>query len=105
MIINTPGLITSLVKEEIKQDKKMMAHASVQQTAKLESGDTVTLTDTATRLQRIEQMLVTQPLPNDQRIEQLQQTINQGGPKISPVDLAAKILNFENDLNNARTGT
>ena len=102
MRIDSPGLTTGLVKEEVKQDKKM---TSVPSSPQKPTNDVVTITDTAARMQQLEQVITAQSTINNQRVEQLQQIINSGGPKISHFDLAAKILNFENNLNSARTGT
>ncbi len=101
MRIDNPGLTTGLVKEEVKQDKKTAILPPPQHT----TADVVTITDTATRMQQLEQVITAQSAVNNQRVEELQHVINSGGPKISHFDLAAKILNFENNLNNARTGT
>lgn len=66
--------------------------------------DMVTLTDAAAHMQRIEQAITAQPVVNSQRVEQLQQAVNDGGLKRDPAHLASRMLNFENALNNARSG-
>lgn len=80
------------------------AHGSQTAVSRTESGDMTSITDTAARLQRLEQSIAAQPVVNPQRVEQVQQIVSDGGPKVDPAQLASKILTFENALNSARRG-
>lgn len=86
------------------QQPEPVNNQNQQASVKTEQSDMVTLTDTAAYIQRIEQAMITQPVVNSQRVEQLQQVVNDGGLKSDPTHLASRILSFENALNNARTG-
>ncbi len=107
MKIDNSGLVTSLTrpaKEGIKPEKPQIVNTPpLQTTEKTGQNDAITFTDTAARMQRLEQVITAQPVVNNQRVERLQQVINDGGPQITPFDLATRMLNFEEDLNNART--
>lgn len=69
-----------------------------------ESGDVVTVTDAAAYMQHIEEVITSQPVINDKRVERVQQVVNDGHLKNDPAHLAARILSFESALNSARRG-
>lgn len=108
MQIDSSGSVASLIQgtqEAGKPQQVQTANANTQQAiTKTEQGDTVTLTDSAAHMQRLEQAIATQPVVNSHRVEQVQQVINDGSLKIDPSQLADRMLSFESALNNARSG-
>lgn len=106
MQIDSSGSVASLIQGTKEGGKPQQAQtANTQQTlTKTEQGDTVTLTDSAAHMQRLEQAIATQPVVNSHRVEQVQQVINDGSLKIDPSQLADRMLSFESALNNARSG-
>lgn len=60
--------------------------------------DTVTLTDTATRLRELEAALATAPAVDANRIEALRQAIAEGRYTVDSVHVADKLVALERDL-------
>lgn len=57
--------------------------------------DSVSVTDTASRLLQIEDQLSTMPVVNDQRVAEIKQAIAEGSYKIDPERIAEKLIRFE----------
>ncbi len=69
--------------------------AEKQQTGKPTTHDTVSLTDTATNLQKINQTINALPVVDTQRVESIRQAIANGSYEIDPQSTAEKMLGFE----------
>jgi negative regulator of flagellin synthesis FlgM len=108
MQIDSSGSVASMIqaaKEGVKsQPPETVTGSSAPTITTTGPSDQVTLTETAAHMQRLEHVIAAQPVVNSQRVAQLQQVINDGGPKIDTSQLAAKILSFESALNSARSG-
>ena len=64
-----------------------------------ESGDRVTLTDTASRLKDIEQQLNKSPSVDDARVAEVQSAISNGDYSVNADRIADKMLAFEDFMN------
>jgi negative regulator of flagellin synthesis FlgM len=71
------------------------------ETGKSSTADTVSLTDTAARLQSLENSLASLPVADPQRIESVRKAINEGTLNINPEEVAEKMIDFEAALNKA----
>ena len=60
--------------------------------------DTVSLTDTATRLQSLENTLSNLPVSDPQRVESFRQAILNGSYEVNPQSVAEKLMNVEEQL-------
>lgn len=67
-----------------------------QQTGQPSTPDTVTLTDTATQLHKLEAIIATLPIIDTARVEDIKQAIRNGQFQINPQRVAEKMLSFEN---------
>lgn len=72
-----------------------------QETGGSETGDTVSLTDTAARLQKLENSLASLPVADSSRVEAVRQAINEGSLEMDSKATAEKMLGLETALNNA----
>lgn len=66
------------------------------------TGDKASLTDTAIRLQEVENKLAEQPVVDRQRVEAIRQAIADGGFEVRPERIAAKMLDLEQMLSGGR---
>ena len=64
-----------------------------------ETGDRVTLTDTASKLKNIEQQLNKSPSVDNARVAQVQSAINNGDYNVDADRIADKMLAFEDFMN------
>lgn len=69
-----------------------------QESGRPATGDTVSLTDTAARLQQLEKRMVELPVVDSQRVEQLKKAIADGNYQVDPARVAEKLLAFETAL-------
>jgi negative regulator of flagellin synthesis FlgM len=60
--------------------------------------DTVSLTDTATALQSLQQALADAPVVDNDRVSALKAAIAEGSYTVNPVELANNMINFEQQL-------
>lgn len=60
--------------------------------------DTVSLTDTATQLQSLQQTLADAPIVDTDRVSALKAAIAEGSYNVNPVELANNMINFEQQL-------
>lgn len=60
--------------------------------------DTVSLTDTATQLQSLQQTLADAPVVNNDRVSALKAAIAEGSYNVDPAELANNMINFEQQL-------
>jgi len=66
------------------------------------SSDSVDLTDTASKLQQIEQSLADIPIVDSSRVEAVSQSIDDGQYTINNEKIADRIINSENEINNKK---
>lgn len=66
-----------------------------QQTGKPSTVDTVTLTETATQLHKLEATIAALPIVDINRVEGIRQAINNGQFQMDPQRVADKLFNFE----------
>jgi len=64
------------------------------------SSDSVDLTDTASKLQQLEQSLADIPIVDSSRIEAVSQSIDDGQYQINNEKIADRIISSENEINN-----
>ncbi len=57
--------------------------------------DVVSITDSAVKLRKIEEQLVTVPIVNDQRVSELRSALNSGSFEIDVERVADKIISYE----------
>lgn len=69
-----------------------------QQTGRPSTVDTVSLTDTAARLRELENSLAKLPVVDSQRVETIQQAIENGTYEPDPMRIASKMIKFEREL-------
>lgn len=69
-----------------------------QETGKPGTHDTVSLTDTATNLQKLNQTINELPVVDSQRVEAVRQAIANGTYEIDPQRTAEKLIGFETAL-------
>jgi negative regulator of flagellin synthesis FlgM len=67
-----------------------------QQTGQPSTTDTVTLTDTAAQLHKLEVAISNLPIVDTTRVEDVKQAISNGQFQIHPQRVAEKLLSFEN---------
>jgi len=63
------------------------------------SMDKVTLTDTAAKLKALEAELTNQPMVNENKVKDMQTSIQSGTYKMDPERIADKMINFESAFN------
>ena len=72
--------------------------AAQQATGKPSTSDTVTITDTAAKLNRLETALAQVPVVDTQRVESIQRALANGTYEVSSERIADKLLGMEKDL-------
>jgi negative regulator of flagellin synthesis FlgM len=84
-------------------DDTQLKQTVEQQPAKPETGksstaDTVSLSDNALQLGRLDSSIVAAPVVDTQRVEQIKQAISDGTYEIDPAKVADKLMQFESIL-------
>ena len=74
---------------------RLPRQAAQQATGAPTTGDTVTITDTAARLSRLESTLAQVPVVDTQRVESIQRALANGTYEINPERIADKLLAME----------
>jgi negative regulator of flagellin synthesis FlgM len=77
---------------------KPQGEASGAGAAKPQTGDTVTLTDSARSLQQIEEAVAKAPVVDASKVAAVKQAISSGTYQIDAARVADKLLNFERGL-------
>lgn len=85
---NGNGVVT-----DKSQGEASAANASASQT-----GDTVTLTDSARSLQKIEEAVAKAPVVNAAKVAAVKQAVNSGTYQVNAGQVADKLLQFERGL-------
>lgn len=70
-----------------------------QETGTSSAADSVSLTDTAARLQKLETTIAELPVVDSQRVEELRSAIANGEYEANPARIAEKLINFEAEAN------
>jgi len=60
--------------------------------------DKVSLTDTATQLQSLQQTLADAPVVNNERVEALRAAVSDGSYQVDAAELSQNMINFESQL-------
>jgi len=81
-------------KLQVVQDNTIPA-PSQQETGKSSTLDTVSLTDTAAMLQKMEAAMAETPVVDTQRVEDIQNALENGTYEIDATRVAEKLLSFE----------
>jgi len=79
----------SQVKQTLEQT------ATEQESGKSSSADTVSLSDNAVQLGKLENAAVSTPVVDTQRVEQVKQAIKDGSYEVDPAKIADKLMQFE----------
>jgi negative regulator of flagellin synthesis FlgM len=77
---------------------KPQGEASAASASTAQTGDTVTLTDSARSLQKIEEAVAKAPVVNTSKVAAVKQAINSGTYQIDAGRVADKMLQFERGL-------
>ena len=68
------------------------------QSGQPQTGDTVTLTDTAYQLRKIEHLISKMPVVDISRVEQVKKALTTGQYDFSPERVADKLMHFESSI-------
>ncbi len=100
MTIEIQGLPGGLVQNagDSAQTGRTQELQSTDQQAAARSGDTVSLTDSATRLRSLETAINSLPVADAQRVEGVQRQLATGTYAVDPVNTADKMLEMERNL-------
>jgi negative regulator of flagellin synthesis FlgM len=103
MSIDIQGLPGGLVQNAGESVASARAPAEVgtspqAQTAQVQSSDSVSLTDSATRLRQLESTIQSLPVVDAQRVEGVQRQLATGSFVLDPVSSADKLLEMERNL-------
>lgn len=101
MSIDINGI--SSPKLHVPADESQLKHTVEQQSTKPESGksstaDTVSLSDNAVQLGKIDNTAIAAPVVDTQRVEQVKQAISNGTYKVDAEKVVDKLMQFESIL-------
>lgn len=81
------------------QVKQTLEQTSTQQeSGKSSTADTVSLSDNAVQLGKLDNNVVSTPVVDTQRVEQVKQAIKDGSYEVDPAKIADKLMQFESIL-------
>ncbi len=69
-----------------------------QESGKSTTADTVSLSDNAVQLGKLENTVASTPVVDTQRVEQVKQAIREGSYEVDPAKVADKLMQFESIL-------
>ena len=69
-----------------------------QESGKSSTADTVSLSDNAVQLGKLENTAISTPVVDAQRVEQVKQAIKDGSYEVDPAKIADKLMQFESIL-------
>ena len=101
MAIDINGLPPSKVPgsaDDAKIKQTVEKPAPQQETGKSSTSDTVSLSDNAVQLGKLEETLVSTPVVDTQRVEEIRQAIADGSYQADPKKVADKLMQFESIL-------
>ena len=93
---HSPAQLSNAKAEEKGQVGRTDPPLPKQQTGQPSTTDTVTLTDTATQLHKLEATIASLPIVDITRVEDVKSAIRNGQFQIDPQRVAGKMLSFEN---------
>jgi negative regulator of flagellin synthesis FlgM len=101
MTININGLSTPKV--QAPTDDRQLKQSAEQQPAQTESGpsstaDTISLSDNAVQLGKLDNSSVAAPVVDTKRVEQIRQAIENGSYEVNAEKVADKLMQFESIL-------
>jgi negative regulator of flagellin synthesis FlgM len=92
-----PGKVASTTDDS--QVRQSVEQTSTQQeSGKSSTTDTVSLSDNAVQLGKLENTVVSTPVVDTQRVEQVRQAIKDGSYEVDPARVADKLMQFESIL-------
>lgn len=94
-INNMTSLKVPVSSDEAKLDRATEQTPAQQESGKSSTSDTVSLSENAVQLGKLESSVVSMPVSDTQRIEQVKQAIMDGSYKIDPEKVAEKLMQFE----------
>lgn len=93
---HSPAQLSNAKAEEKGQVGRTDPTLPKQQTGQPSTTDTVTLTDTATQLHKLEATIASLPIVDITRVEDVKSAIRNGQFHVDPQRVAGKMLSFEN---------
>ena len=84
--------------DDTKLNQSSDQPAAQQETGKSSATDTVSLSDNAVQLGKVELSVASAPVIDAQRVEQLKQAIANGSYKVDAKEVADKLMQFESML-------
>ncbi len=84
--------------DDTKLNQSSDQPAAQQETGKSSATDTVSLSDNAVQLGKVEHSVATTPVIDTQRVEQLKQAIANGSYEVDAKQVADKLMQFESIL-------
>lgn len=95
-ILRDAGVIPSKIQTQNEGQANRKTEGSESFSAPLSAPtEKVTLTETTTRLQQVAQQAAKQPKVNSARVEQIRAALADGGYKVNPERIAARLMAFE----------
>ena len=101
MTIEFNGIPTSKVPgsvDDAKIKQTVEQPSAEQESGKSSTSDTVSLSDDAVQLGKLENSAVSTPVVDAQRVEQVKQAIADGSYEVDPKKIADKLMQFESIL-------
>lgn len=101
MSIDINGITSAKVSaptDDSKLKQQVEQQTSNPDTAKSSTADTVSLSDNAVQLGKIDNSAITAPVVDAQRVEQVKQAISDGTYKVDAEKIADKLMQFESIL-------
>lgn len=103
MAINNINGLSNMQAQRVSEGSKgdvarSEATAPQEETGAPSSVDSVTLTDTASRMQKLQNAMVELPVVDAQRVEEIQQAISNGTYEINAGNIADKMLGLESAM-------
>jgi negative regulator of flagellin synthesis FlgM len=98
MSIEINGMTSAKVpvsSEETQLDRATEQTPTQQESGTSSTSDTVSLSENAVQLGKLETSVVSTPVSDTQRIERVKQAIMDGSYEIDPVKVAEKLMQFE----------
>ncbi len=84
--------------DDAKLKQTVEKPAEQQESGKSSTTDTVSLSDNAVQLGKLENTAVSTPVVDAQRVEQVKQAIKDGSYQVDPEKIADKLMQFESIL-------
>ncbi len=106
MAINSINSAIGPKSQSINESKNNIAPQTSNQTNQVATGgtgDTVTLTGTASQLRTLEHQIASLPVVDMQRVESIKQQITSGSYQIDPLQIADKMIKIESAINKGLT--